>query len=93
MVINNTLFSCIIKTDNMTENIDVLDDCSTYIGFGSENGVYAICVISILSFLLNFIFLIFQHIRIRKKKKKNRRKISMRKLYQILTMMILTSHL
>ncbi len=84
MVINNTLFSCIIKTDNMTENIDVLDDCSTYIGFGSENGVYAICVISILSFLLNFIFLIFQHLRIRRKKKRNRRKISMRKLYQIL---------
>jgi len=84
MVINNTLFSCINKTDNITENIDILDDCSTYIGFGSENGVYAIRVISILSFLLNFIFLIFQHLRIRRKKKKNRRKISMRKLYQIL---------
>ena len=87
--INDTFF-CFEKNssnsieDNVTEEIDILNDCSTYIGFSSKEGVIAIRVLSIIGFLLNFIFLIFQHLRIKRKKKKNRRKISMRKLYQIL---------
>ena len=87
--INDTFF-CFEKNssngieDNMTEEIDILNDCSTYIGFSSKEGVIAIRVLSIIGFLLNFIFLLFQHLRIKRKKKNNRRKISMRKLYQIL---------
>ena len=87
MKINESLFNCIessFNNSNNSEIIDILDDCSSYIGYASEQGVYAIRGLSIISFLLNFIFLIFQHLRIRRNKKKNRRKTSMRKLFQIL---------
>ena len=88
MEINKIFFDCIEAnvsiTNNNSEEIDILDDCSTYIGFGSESGVIAIKVLSIIGFVLNFIFLIFQHLKIKRKKKKNRRKNSMRKLFQIL---------
>ena len=90
MDINQTFFDCIetnisnSKTDNNIEEVDILDDCSTYIGFGSESGAISIKVLSIIGFVLNFIFLIFQHLKIKRKKKKNRRKNSMRRLFQIL---------
>ena len=81
------LFNCTesnINNSNISEEIDILDDCSAYIGFASEKGLIAFRVLSILSCILNIIFLIFQHLRIRHKKKENRRKISMRKLFQFL---------
>ena len=87
MKISQFLFDCTEtngNNSNNTEEIDILDDCSTYIGFGSEIGAYSILALSILGFLINIIFLIFQHLRIRKKKKNNQRKISMRKLFQML---------
>ena len=90
MDINQTFFDCIetnisnSKTDNNIEEVDILDDCSTYIGFGSESGAISIKVLSIIGFVLNFIFLIFQHLKIKRKKKNNRRKNSMRRLFQIL---------
>ena len=82
MDLNKELFYCINK--NISENVDILDDCTSFIGFGSKKGVNAIRTLSILGFILNFIFLIFQHLRIKRKKNKNKRKISMRKLFQIL---------
>ena len=94
MTINATLFYCIesnttsntnnTNNTNINEEIDIIDDCSTYIGFGSKIGVNAIRSLSIIGFTLNFVFLIFQNLRLRRKKKKNRRKNSMRKLFQIL---------
>ena len=94
MTINSTLFYCIesnttsntnnTNNTNINEEIDIIDDCSTYIGFGSKIGVNAIRSLSIIGFTLNFVFLIFQNLRLRRKKKKNRRKNSMRKLFQIL---------
>ena len=88
MDMNQTFYNCIETNmsdiNNNIEEIDILDDCSTYIGFGSESGVIAIRVLSIIGFVLNFIFLIFQHLKIKRKKKKNRRKNSMRRLFQIL---------
>ena len=87
MKISQFLFDCNetnVNNSNNTEVIDILDDCSTYIGFGSEIGTYSILALSILGFVINIIFLIFQHLRIRQKKKNNKRKISMRKLFQML---------
>ena len=87
MKISQFLFECKetnSNNSNYTEEIDILDDCSTYIGFGSEIGAYSILALSILGFLINIIFLIFQHLRIRRKKKNSQRKISMRKLFQML---------
>ena len=86
MKISQFLFDCneTNANSNNTEEIDILDDCSTYIGFGSKIGAYSILALSILGFLINIIFLIFQHLRIRQKKKNNQRKISMRKLFQML---------
>jgi len=90
MDINQTFFDCIetnisnSNSNNNIEEVDILDDCSTYIGFGSESGAIAIKVVSIIGFVLNFIFLIFQHLKIKRKKKNNRRKNSMRRLFQIL---------
>ena len=88
MDINQSFFDCIeTNISNINDNIeeiDILDDCSTYIGFSSESGVIAIKILSIIGFALNFIFLIFQHLKIKRKKKNNRRKNSMRKLFQIL---------
>ena len=81
------LFSCkenIINNSNITEEIDILDDCSAYIGFGSIKLVNSIRSLSIIGFTLNLIFLIFQFLRIKRKKKKNVRKNSMRQLFQIL---------
>ncbi len=74
----NTTFSC---NDNSS---DIRDDCSTPIGFFSNKGVLAIFILSIIGFILNFIFLLFQCIRLRRKGKTIARKISMRKLLQIL---------
>ena len=88
ITINRNLFDCIEpnKTNktNTTEEIHIMDDCSTFIGFGSKIGVKAIRTLSIIGFTLNFIFLIFQHLRIRRKRTKNNRKNSMRQLFQIL---------
>ena len=90
MHINKTLFYCIesnktkYNDTNITEEIHIIDDCSTFIGFGSKIGVNAIRALSILGFALNFIFLIFQHLRIRRKRAKNNRKNSMRQFFQIL---------
>ena len=88
MKVNDTLFSCIEENiNNYTENnstIDILMKCSTNIGYCKKNGVYGIRALSIIGFLLNFIFLIFQFLRIKRKKRKNQRKNSMRKLFQIL---------
>ena len=91
MNINKALFDCIesnITNDkedsNMTEEMFIIDDCSTFIGFGSKIGVNAIRSLSLIGFTLNFSFLIFQHLRIRRKRAKNNRKNSMRKLFQIL---------
>ena len=90
MHINKTLFYCIesnktkYNDTNITEEIHIIDDCSTFIGFGSKIGVNAIRALSILGFVLNFIFLIFQHLRIRRKRAKNNRKNSMRQFFQIL---------
>ena len=88
MDVNETLFDCIEEnitnnSDNKTE-IGILDDCSRYIGFSSMKVVNAIRILSIIGFILNFIFLIFQFLRIKRKKNKNGRKNSMRKLFQIL---------
>lgn len=77
MKISQFLFDCTEtngNNSNNTEEIDILDDCSTYIGFGSEIGAYSILALSILGFLINIIFLIFQHLRIRKKKKEQPKK-------------------
>ena len=73
-----TTFSCIDNSTNITEN------CTTPIGFYSDKGVLAIFILSIIGFILNCIFLLFQCIRLRRKKKTIARKISMRKLLQIL---------
>ena len=78
---NKELFDC--NESNIT-NVTIIDYCSTFIGFGSKIGVNAIRSLSIIGFTLNFIFLIFQHLRIRRKRAKNNRKNSMRKLFQIL---------
>jgi hypothetical protein len=85
MVFNRTLFSCNISNNsNISETIDITNDCSSYIGFSSKKGAIAILILSILGFIFNFSFLIFQHIRIRRKKKNSSRNLSMRKLFQIL---------
>ena len=85
MTINATLFYCIesnttsntnnTNNTNINEEIDIIDDCSTYIGFGSKIGVNAIRSLSIIGFTLNFAFLIFQNLRLRRKKKKIEEKI------------------
>ena len=90
MKVNEALFNCteeIVNNSDIngtTEEIDILLQCSTNIGYCKKNGVYGIRAVSIIGFLLNFIFLIFQFLRIKRKKKKNHRKNSMRKLFQIL---------
>ena len=91
MKVNDSLFNCTedIITNNSIKNetfndIDILLKCSTNIGYCKKNGVYGIRALSIIGFLLNFIFLIFQFLRIKRKKRKNQRKNSMRKLFQIL---------
>ena len=90
MKVNEALFNCTEEIANnsdingTTKEIDILLQCSTNIGYCKKNGVYGIRAISIIGFLLNFIFLIFQFLRIKRKKKKNHRKNSMRKLFQIL---------
>ena len=90
MKVNEALFNCteeIVNNSDIngtTKEIDILLQCSTNIGYCKKNGVYGIRAVSIIGFLLNFIFLIFQFLRIKRKKKKNHRKNSMRKLFQIL---------
>ena len=79
---NEELLFYIEESSNSSNN--TTDDCSSYIGFFSEQGALAILIISIIGFFLNFIFLIFQHIRLRRKRKKSARTLSMRKLLQIL---------
>ena len=82
---NKTFFSCIESTNNIS--LDILDDCDTYIGFGSKAGLYTIRTFSIISLILNFFFLVFQFIRIKGKTITNRRKTSMRKLFQIIPLL------
>ena len=91
MKVNETLFNCteeiinnISDINETIEEIDILIKCSTNIGYCKKNGVYGIRALSIIGFLLNFIFLIFQFLRIKRKKRKNQRKNSMRQLFQIL---------
>ena len=91
MNVDQTLFNCIEEniinnsnSNSTSPEIDILDDCSTYVGFGSMKIVNSIRSLSIIGFTLNFIFLIFQFLRIKRKKKKNIRKNSMRQLFQIL---------
>lgn len=73
MDINKKLFGClesiIDNNTNITDEMHIIDNCSSFIGYGSEIGVYAFRSLSILGFISNFIFLIFQHLRIKKKKK------------------------
>ena len=83
MKVNETLFNC-TEDNNATQEIDILIRCSTYIGYCKGNGVYAIRGLSIIGFILNFIFLIFQFLRLKRKKRNNQRKNSMRKIFQIL---------
>ena len=77
---NESYFDCIENSDN----VNIFQSCDTYIGYGTKGGVYAIRTLSIISLILNFLFLIFQFIKIRRKKKENRRKTTMRSLFQIL---------
>ena len=79
---NKTYFSCIESTDN--NSVHIINRCDTYIGYGPKGGLYAIRVLSIISLILNFFFLIFQFIRIKGKKIKNKRKTTMRILFQII---------
>ena len=82
MVINETLFNCTQKTGN--EEINIMDDCSEYIGYAPQEYIIVYKVLSIISFVMNFLFLIFQFKQIKRKNKKNKRKTSMRILYQFL---------
>ena len=76
------LFNCIIH--NETKKINIMDDCSIYIGFYNKAGQIAILAVSIIGCVLNFIFVFFQYLRIKRNNKDNRRQISMRKLLQLL---------
>ena len=63
---NESYFDCIENSDN----VNIFQSCDTYIGYGTKGGVYAIRTLSIISLILNFLFLIFQFIKIRRKKRK-----------------------
>ena len=76
---DKSFFTC-----NGNNNNNIFQKCDTYIGYGTKGGLYAIRVFSIISLVLNFAFLIFQYIRIRRKKKLNKRRTTMRTLFQIL---------
>ena len=76
---NESHFEC---TGN--NNSDIFQNCTTYIGYGTRGGLYAIRTLSIISFILNFVFLIYQFIKIRKKRKENKRKTTLMILFQIL---------
>ena len=79
---NESYFNCIENNNNNLKNI--FQNCDSYIGYGTEGVLYAIRALSIISLLLNLFFLIFQFMKIRRKAKENRRKITMRSLFQIL---------
>ena len=78
---DEALFNCIENSNN--NSIEIFKRCDTYIGYGAKSGLYAIRSLSIISLILNFMFLIYQFFKI-KKNKKNKRKNSMRTLFQIL---------
>ena len=79
--INKTYFNC-LENDNNNNSINIFNKCDTFIGFHSKNGLYAIRILSIISFILNFLFLIFQFLKIKKSQKY--KKNVMRTLFQIL---------
>ena len=79
--INDTYFNC-IENDNDNNSINIFNRCDTYIGFHSNKGLYAFRILSIISFILNFLFLIFQFLKIKKSQKY--KKNVMRTLFQIL---------
>ena len=79
--INKTYFNC-VENENNNNSINIFNKCDTFIGFHSKNGLYAIRSLSIISFILNFLFLIFQFLKIKKSQKY--KKNVMRTLFQIL---------
>ena len=79
--INETYFNC-IENDINNNSINILNKCDTYIGYHSKNGLYAFRILSIISFILNFLFLIFQFLKIKRSQKK--KKNVMKTLFQIL---------
>ena len=79
--INKTYFNC-IENDTNNNSISLYNKCDTYIGFHSRKGLYAFRILSIISFILNFLFLIFQFLKIKRSKKT--KKNVMRTLFQIL---------
>ena len=76
---DESLFNC-----SEDDDIDIFQKCDTYIGYGNKGGLYAIRALSIISLIINILYLIFQYFNIKKKKNKNKRKTTMRILFQIL---------
>jgi len=78
---NESYFNCIEEKEKIK---NIFQNCDTYIGYGKKGALYTIRALSIISLILNLFFLIFQFIKIRRKAKNNRRKTTMRALFQIL---------
>ena len=75
------LFYC--TGDNNDISSYIFKRCDTYIGFGTKQGHDAICAFSIIGFILNFFFLLYQIIKIKKHKDKKKKNI-MRTMFLIL---------
>ena len=80
--INEEYFNCIAEDNINNKTINIINKCDTYIGYGSKKVLYAIRSLSIISFILNFIFLIFQFLKL-KRSEKNKKNV-MKTLFQIL---------
>ena len=79
--IDEALFNCLENDGG--DSVKIFKRCDAFVGYGTKSGLYAIRSLSIISLILNFMFLIYQFFKI-KRNKKNKRKNSMRTLFQIL---------